>query len=476
MTNPLPNIAEHPSFVKIRESYEILRDSYEGEEVIKDKRTKYLPATKSQILDGMQKATDIGYKDYENYLSRAVFPDFIRDAIEIAIGLMHKKSPIFKLPKEMEYLLEKATPDGDNLETLLLKINCEQILMGRLGLLIDIDLAANKTNLPYIVLHKAEYIPNWNADPNLDIVVINESGPILQKESLTYKDEKKYRVLGLDESGNYIQRIHEGDYRTAMEISPTYLGKKLNEIPFEFINVKDNTAVIDRSPLLGLARLCLSIYKSEADYRYSLHMQGQDTLVVIGGSVEEETGNEDGIRIGAGAMLDVESGGDAKFIGVSADGIGEQRQALINDRDQARSKTVQLQGSLATRDSESSGSRRMRLQSETANLTQIAEIGAIGLESVLKKQAIWMGLNPSDVSVTANKEFADMTIDGQNLVQIVTAKTVGAPISWESIHRFMMEKGLTKMSFEDELAKILSEGATLPGTTSPTPPGSDDRL
>lgn len=460
-----PNITQHPDFERVYNSYRIMRDCYDGEETIKRGGQIYLPATQSQILDGVDTDGSVGNKAYKAYRDRANFPDFLSDAIEIAIGMMHKKEAVINLPSEMEYLREMATTEGDSLQTLLMKIHEEQLLMGRTGLFVDIEDYASVNNMPYLVQHRADCIPNWYQDPILELVVLDESAPQLREGTISWFSELEYRVLTLDRSGSepvYKQSIHKGAYTYREEdmITPMYKGRTLDQIPFVFINIKDTTARVSRSPLQGLARLCLSIYRSDADYRQNLHMQGQDTLVVIGGNVEQE--GDAGVRVGAGALLDIEHGGDAKYVGVGSAGLSEQRLAIQTDMDRARSKTVQLQGSLTSRDSESAGSRRMRLQSETANLTQIAEIGALGLEDALKKIAKWIGADQSQVSVTANTEFSDMHFDGQNLVQIITGKRLGAPISWESIHAFMQEKGLTSLAYAEELMKIGDEVDLVP--------------
>ena len=472
----MPSISQHPDFQRVYGSYEVMRDSFDGEETIKRRARKYLPPTQSQILDGLDNPNDLGYKSYQAYKKRANFPDYVRDAVDIAIGLMHKKDAVIHLPAGMEYLREMATPEGDSLQTLLMKINQEQLILGRTGLMIDIDPYPSLDNLPYLCMHYGDCVPNWFQDPILEMVVIDESGPILRPGTIAWVSEHKYRVLYLDTQGTvpvYRQQVHKGAYTFDLEAMETPLlqGRPLDQIPFVFINTKDTTARVSRSPLLGLARLCLSIYKSDADYRQNLHMQGQDTLVIVGGDVENE--GEEGVRVGAGSLIDVDPGGDAKYIGVGSAGLSEQRMALDKDHDMARSKSVQLQGSLTTRDSESAGSRRMRLQSETANLTQIAEIGALGLEEALRKIAKWMELDQSEVMVKANTEFGDMHFDGSNLVQVVTAKRLGAPVSWESIHSFMQEKGLTDIAYADELTRISTEVDLVPNEPFD---GMDNRL
>jgi hypothetical protein len=44
---------KHPLYQKFESVWQMLLDAYEGEQAVKDARTKYLPATPAQIVDGM---------------------------------------------------------------------------------------------------------------------------------------------------------------------------------------------------------------------------------------------------------------------------------------------------------------------------------------------------------------------------------------------------------------------------------------
>ncbi len=141
-------------------------------------------------------------------------------------------------------------------------------------------------------------------------MVLDESGPV-RVNQFDWKEEKRYRVLQLgpmdtDEVAGgavYSQHlfINNTNYDEGQMIAPYYKGNTLDEIPFQFVNTTDITPAPEAPPLLGLANICLSMYRSDADYRQSLHMQGQDTLVVVGGS--GENGDKAPQRIGPGALI-----------------------------------------------------------------------------------------------------------------------------------------------------------------------------
>jgi hypothetical protein len=184
-------------------------------------------------------------------------------------------------------------------------------------------------------------------------------------------------------------------------------------------------------------------------------MQGQDTLVKIGDlNRDEET------RVGAGSVINVPIGGDAKYVGVNSQGLPEQRQCLENDYKRAYSKSGQIADS-TSRAKESGDALRIRVAAQTATLPQIAKAGAMGLERVLKALAVWLGANPDEVKITPNLEFSETEFPSRTLVEIIQAKVQGAPISNQSIHAYMRERSLTKLTYEEELALLQAEEPSL---------------
>jgi hypothetical protein len=491
--------AFHPRFGSMIPEWVMLRDFVKGERAVKAKTTEYLPATKGMLLDGMvptrpgivygipsnipnqqigttgvNSNTSIGQETYDAYLLRAVFPEYVKDALEIFMGMLHNKSPVIELPKALEPLRDSATELGEPLELLLQRINLEQLTTGRLGLLVDLPLTPDPINpLPFIALYVAEAIRNWDNDEignnrtDLNLVVLDES-TYKREEDFIWKAVAKYRVLMLA-SSDYQAGAFEGDGGTpefdqSKMRTPNIRGKGLKNIPFFFVNSKDIAPDPDEPPLLGLARLCGAIYRGEADYRQNLFMQGQDTLVIIGERAktiptDATVPNEEPLRTGAGSRIELEAapGSDAKYVGVQSQGLTEQRYALENDRKRAESRSGQLIDA-AKGDKESGTALKTRVGAQTATLNQIAKTGALALELALKQAAIWVGANPDEVKVQPNLEFADYQMSGQDLVNLMTAKrTMGAPLSLESVHRLMVQGNLTMLDFQTETAMLDKE-------------------
>lgn len=512
--------SKHPTYERCITDWTLMRDAYEGERVVKAKGTEYLPATAGQVLDGMDKSTDTGYEDYQAYKLRAVFPDFVSQAVENYMGMLHEKDATIELPDAMMGLMEHATIDGESLPNLLRRINEQQLVPGRLGLMLEWpnNLDATKPSLPYIAMYYGETVINWdNSDDNegvnaLNLVVLDETADVRQAD-YTWKREERYRILELrspsevvkpnanaagdgetggdpdstkpddvtetDGSRVYMQGEFEmrnggGSVDPSAFIVPMYKGQAFDQIPFVFINSKDIIAMPDNPPLLGLGRTCMTIYRGEADYRQSLHQQGQDTLVVIGGLVAAN--KDDTTRVGAGSKIEVDIGGDAKYIGVSSLGLEEQRTCLENDRKEAESKAGTLISPSAGKQ-ESGDALSTRLSAQTASLKQIAASGAAGLENILKMAAVWMGQDPKKVRVSPNLDFQPVLLTGQEVTQYMAARTMGAPLALKSLHNVFVARGLTNMTFEEELEQIGEEDleraklvATLPQPPAPPAP------
>ena len=475
----------HPLYTSHVLDWELMDDAFHGERRVKNRGYKYLPATPGQIIDGLQ-ANQKGVKNYRAYKVRAQFPDFVSSAVEALLGVMHSKPATIELPDKMAELMEKATIKGESLQMLLRRINEHQLISGRLGLLADIEDGAQVGTMPYIAVYKAKDVINWDDTQKniqernrLNLVVLNESRH--ERVNLEWQFKRRYRALLLgeleaDDASEVYQMALLGEetnlnVKAADTIVPSIAGRTMTDIPFVMVNSRDIVAEPDDPPLLALANLSMTVYRGEADYRQALFMQGQDTLVVIGGP------DDDDIRAGAGAHISVPMGGDAKYIGTDSKGLKEMRESIQNDKKEASESGGKL---LDTRQgtAESGEALKIRVGARTASLNQIAMTGAEGLQTILRHIAVWVGADPEQVIINANLDFADAGVEGRTLVDWMTAKTLGLPWSKESIHRKLQEKDFTEMEYEDEMAAIEAEapepGGEGTGVEEEQEPGAEE--
>lgn len=483
MASKVKNSA-HPLYTAMLRAWKRNRDCYIGEERVKAEGADYLPPTSGMLLDGYGSAdvNSAGNKAYDAYRMRAYFADIVKESVESAIGVMHREEAIIELPERLEFLRENASYAGETLQMVLRAINEQQLVTGRLGLLGDFradqDVAGGV--VPVLAMYRAEAVFNWDdildeeSEADLRFVALDESGFELT-DTFSWQYVDRVRLLALaDADGTLVPQDTSADneepvqgtyakaevrddislQQAAQSLEITSLqGNTINRIPFSFINSKDLAPSPDNPPLDGLSSLALAIYRGEADYRQNLFLQGQDTLVVIGSTKDED----EPVRTGAGARIDLPATGDAKYIGVESNGLSEQRESLKRDYERAESKTSKL---VNAGGQESGEALRIRMAAQTATLPQIAQTGAAGLQAVLRDLAVWFQADPEQVIVTPNLEFADTLGDAQSLLSIVQAKIQGAPISNESIHTWMQDNNFTSSTYEEELALLEAEGVT----------------
>jgi len=491
---------QHPEYIDIHPDWILVRDAASGERKVKEKTTTYLPTTSGMRAAGLGKGQE-GKAMYDTYLIKSVFPYLVQPAINALVGVMHREKAIIELPPQMEPLRENATLEGESLQTLLIKINEAQLMTGRIGLLADVPTGMGNT-LPHIVTYQAESIINWDESRRpdgrnrLDLVVCNESG-WERVSGFGWEFKQKYLVLDLvpttETQRNFetIDVIKEGQavvYRSRLEIddeeltqqeqanrqtevtqtsvnrtldgvTPSIRGNTLDEIPFVFIGSVDLTPTPDQIPMLGLASLSFTIYRGEADYRNTLFMQSQDTLVTIGDMVGED--DKQKRFVGASASINLPLNGDAKYIGVSSNGLPEQRTALENDYNKASELGANLLSSSRGAAKEAEESLQIRVAARTASITTIVVAGAVGLQTLLRKMAVWIGADPEQVVVKPNMDFVPDKFNPKELLDFMAAKNSDAPLSLQSIHNWLVEKGVTELTLEEELKRIEEEETKL---------------
>ncbi len=483
----------HPQYAVALPDWNQLRDAKRGSRAVKDKDFVYLPATAGMTKRGLG-AGQPGRAQYDAYKCRALFPEFVDDTITIFVGLLNAKPAVITLPERLEPMRENATACGETLDQLLRRIHDEQLSVGRYGLLLEApDGQPAGEAMPFIATYAAERIRNWDNGQReqgaqlLELVVLEET-EAERGSDFAWTLQDKYRVLALENQIPGLSREEQaeagaGDYVVAVLsdgnasvtagdfTAPQIGGQTLQQIPFVFINSNDIITDVDKPPLLGMSELAFTVYRGEADYRQALFAQGQDTLVVVGGD-EEATRN-----LGVGASIELPIGGSAEFIGVDSKGLPEMRAALENDRKEASRRGAHLLDTDGGAGAESGEALKVRVAAKTPTLTSIARTGAGGLEAILKIAAEWVGANPDEVHVEPNMQFVAMQITPRELIELQTAKSLGAPITQEDIHNWLAQREFTRNTFEENAEILEGEAAAATeadaGAVPPVNPDED---
>lgn len=467
----MPVESKHPEYECHISDWEACRDVYDGQSAVKkrDDGKRYLPPTTGMWLDGMQNSHQMGYKNYCAYRDRALLAGFYSDAIDFFMGLLWHRPPTIELGPLKQYFGDDkpATADGQTLMQLLRRIHVEQLTVGRCGILGDLPAVESTQPTPYIELYQAERITNWDdggrelARRTLNLVVLNECGPV-RKKNLEWETKERWRVLDLgaletnELSGTYQVAIIEkqGDIPPEAfkaEDQPNVRGKRLEELPFVFIGAKSTTTRIDTPPFLALVEAVLALYRLDADYRMSLHMNVGDTLLTVAAEADEVK------SVGPGAHINIKNPkGRGEFIGQSGSGLAEMREAVQN----AESRCAKTAGEMladSSKQREGADTLAQRTGNKGTRLIDVALTAAEGLQRMLRILARWLGLPDTEITVEPNRQWAAEEFAAQSLLQLVQAYVLNAPITLQSIHEYNVKHGYTTLTFEEMIEQKRSE-------------------
>lgn len=447
--------AKHPEYSKNLTKWQLMRDALAGE-VAKE---KYVPKLSDQEAD-----------EYKAYVGRAEFYNATARTQVALTGLLFAKPPKVELPEALKTIAENVSLDDDTLEALAKNIANECLSVGRCGVLVDLPsvekadyskLEAERLNLrAYATLYKAENIINWkttkiNGSNVTSLVVLAETYAEPTQDEFVDNIKTRYRVLDLHE-GYYRQRVFSetkaGNFEVVSEIYPSANGRKLEYLPFTFFNVNDLKTSVEKPPLLDLAKVNISHFRSEVDLEHGTHFTALPTPYVTG--YQGET--EGKLKIGSTAVWAINSP-DAKvgFLEFSGAGL-----STLENRIAVKEKRMSILGARLLLDekktAEATETLQMRKSGENAVLTNVASTISEGIVSFLKDIAFFENIADENLIYEINTDYNLTMIEPQLLAQIIAGIQSG-DIPNEVLYDALLKGELmpeTIQSYEDYQAKL----------------------
>lgn len=464
----MPVNTEHDSYNDMADRWKRCRDVASGSDAVKAEGVKYLP-----------KPAGMDEQDYLAYRMRAVVFDAFPRTVEALAGAIFQKAVAVKAPSLIAGDLDDITLSGESLEMLALSACREVLEVGRCGILVE--MAAEVAKRPYWVLWRTEDIVSWrterrSGDEVLTRVVLRE-----QVEELDDKDEfelvrtVRYRVLSLgavaNEAGEttgeviYFQDIWEKKSDTTSEwvlvktIIPERRGEPLNFIPFVFVNASSVTTAVERPPLVGLADMVLSHYRSSADREHSLYWVSMPTPWVSGAKGDGQ------MKIGSSVAWDLEDGGKAGMLEHSGQGIGAIKDAMEEKKALMAILGARVLESQSMRN-ETATAVMMRHGGEHASLRTISRVLDRALTWTLRVHAWWSGTGNAvgdvETTVQTNKDFVNVRMSAEDLRGLMLLWQSDG-ISFETL-QYNLERGeLSRpgVGAQEELAAIRRGGGAV---------------
>lgn len=418
----------HPEVHYWYPTWRKIRDCIAGERSVKERGETYLP-----MLGGMETS------EYHGFVERATFHNFTSRTVNALGGSIMRRSPKVRgVPENRKDILDNFTKDGMPFVNFASYIAYEVTSMGRLGILVDLPDEETTEPQPYTVAYTAENILDWDTEmyegrERLVYVVVREARRVDPKATDTdaatmqrYAYAPRYRVLRLDENGQYIQEIYEDDQNqmnfeldeTSLRdtVVPLLRGRPLDYIPFAIIGPALSTAKCEKPPMEDISNLNISHYRSYAYLEHGRFFAGFPIYY----AETPMSGASDGadFRIGASTVWMIPPGSKVGMIEMNGQGLKFLTEALDGKEAQAAQIGGRLMGIRGAAASMSDNQLTMQERNEQSVLLQIT----LAMDDRVTRVMRWMlqmsGLTKNQAEqavVEFNKDFLFNTTGAREL-------------------------------------------------------------
>ncbi len=288
--------------------YDLVKDCCDGDFAIKARGDVYLP--RPNASDTTKENLD----RYLAYLDRARFYNVTKNTLAGLLGQIFSKKSQIEISAELEVLKTNCDGKGNGIEQLAKQGISSLLKSGRFGLFTDfpsVDTEVSQDEVfdldirPVIRLYDSRDIINWRiifvgAEIIYSLIVLKERYIWLFDEFQT-REQNRYRVLKLNETGDYQVDIYESDIQSidptnqststisnpVFNLVKSYIpkdvdGNFIKRIPFEFCGTESNVADPNVPILYDIASLNIGHYRNSADYEESCYIVGQPTTYFTG--------------------------------------------------------------------------------------------------------------------------------------------------------------------------------------------------
>ena len=394
-----------------------IRDCIAGEDAVKDSGQVHLPKPDNMLPD-----------QYVNYLTRALFYGATGRTLSGLVGAVFRKRPIVQVPDRLRENLFNVTGTGVPFDNFAQHTVEETLAMGRFAVLVDRP--AEAEGLPYFRGYRAEEITNWrtetiNGEEKLVQCILKEVAETPMADGFGTERKLRYRVLNLTD-GIYTVQIYEESedaevFTLVDEITPQKRGENFDYIPLQFFGSVELNPKVQKPPLIDLANVNISHYRTSADLEQGNFLTSQPTPYITGLKADQ-MGD---FPIGSGSMWFLPESSNVGMLEYQGAGLTFLENALTRKQQMMAQLGARLLED-SRRSVESAETLRVRSSGESSVLANLANNCSMGLEQCLEWYVDWEGLNPDIVEVTLNTDFLDKRLDPTELRELVSAWQSGA--------------------------------------------------
>lgn len=453
----------HYEYLKLAEHWHFVSDCYIGASKIKSRKRAelYLPPLRreraeAELYDGFS-------PHFELRKGMAAYENFFRPVIDDIAGLMQKNEPVVKFgiksddesAEEVQAIRWFGNQFNDGLKGLKARLNHNQVLFGRYGLLLDIVTDAQGLNPQFSITEypALKILDGETCGESLKWVLLDESTTVFNSDTKMHEPVARRRVLGLDANGRYYQSVLESvnaldipDWASfdllnpPPEITayPCYKGKYLDFIPFTVCNVNRlGFNEWQSPPYEDVARIAVNNYQIDSIYKQALLNHATPTLVVSNAAKESND-------IYLGGVIWAKGSGafpvDVKLLETSGEGIAEMREAKKAGKEALRYTSIRdlLDGAGANATGEAI---KLRTATGTAAIAAIDTAGALAIEEQLVYASDWSGASHAQsmdrIEFRADTSYLGAEVQLPSVVSLLELNRETGTLSDEALYRLL---------------------------------------
>lgn len=421
-----------PEYNAALSRWRLVRDVCKGSETIKAGGEVYLP--KPNPTD----TSDENTKRFEQYLTRAVFFNATGRTKNGLVGAVFGTWPTLKVPALLDYVAQDVDGQGVSVYQQSQGVIGHILETGRHGLLVDYPATEGDVSVAdqqagriraTIAGYTAESIINWRTrriggQHLLSLVVLKESYEEESADGFGIETKQQYRVLRLNDEGNYEIEIHrqkDGGWEITSSVPLNGRGQPWKVIPFTFVGSENNDSSVDEAPLYDTAVINVAHYRNSADYEDSAYLVGQPQVYMAGLDDQwVQMLDEKGIYFGSRAILPLPQGGSAGI-------LQAQPNTMVKEAMDAKERQMVA---LGARLIERGSAVKTATQEENENAAEHSVL-SLAVSNVseaytlcLEWMADFMGTT-GETEYTLNQSFVKVSINPQLLSELLKAVQAG---------------------------------------------------
>ena len=456
----MPIDSPHPAYEAAQIKWTRVRDVKSGSDAVKKAGERYLPR-----LGGQSSS------EYDDYRYRAMFLPVVARTVRTLVGLSTFKRPTLTGPESLYELEESIGTEGQPLDRVAASVMEEQVSIGRVGALVDVD-PEDSTAPPAVSLYHAENIINWDTTMirgrEVATTVVLRETRLVRDNSDPYarRDEIIYRELGFGvppsrtspvadyalresdlEDGVYYQVIWSrpkdekgqpaGEWSRESVVVPRGAGgAPMKEIPFVCFNAGHLGMKIGEVPMDDLATINASHYLNSADLEHGRHFTALPTAYLAGFEFEGD------VHIGSTrAWVTDNENAKAGFLEFTGAGLNHLQEGM-----EQKERLMAVVGvrflETGYGGPEKPETLRLRQQGDRANLVSMMDVTEDGINRLLRFCLFFMTPLSADgtIKFSMARDFTETRLDPNLLAQYINAVQNGL-LSWESFVHVLSTTG-----------------------------------